>query len=72
MKKPLVFVVMDGVGFGKDPEGDAVKQANTPTLDWLLANCPNTQIKAHGTAVGLPSDADMGNSEVGHNALGCG
>ena len=72
MKKPLVFVVMDGVGFGKDPEGDAVKQANTPTLDWLLANCPNTKIKAHGTAVGLPSDADMGNSEVGHNALGCG
>ena len=72
MKKPLVFVVMDGVGFGKDPEGDAVKMANTPTLDWLLANCPNTKIKAHGTAVGLPSDADMGNSEVGHNALGCG
>ena len=63
---------MDGVGFGKDEAGDAVKQANTPTLDWLLANCPNTRIKAHGTAVGLPSDADMGNSEVGHNALGCG
>ena len=63
---------MDGVGFGKHEAGDAVKQANTPTLDWLLANCPNTRIKAHGTAVGLPSDADMGNSEVGHNALGCG
>lgn len=72
MKKPLVFVVMDGVGFGKDEAGDAVLHANTPTLDWLLANCPNTRIKAHGTAVGLPSDADMGNSEVGHNALGCG
>ena len=63
---------MDGVGYGKDEAGDAVKHANTPTLDWLLANCPNTRIKAHGTAVGLPSDADMGNSEVGHNALGCG
>ncbi len=72
MKKPLVFVVMDGVGFGKDEAGDAVLHANTPTLDWLLANCPHTRIKAHGTAVGLPSDADMGNSEVGHNALGCG
>lgn len=72
MKKPLVFVVMDGVGFGKDEMGDAVKQAHTPTLDWLLANCPHTKLKAHGTAVGLPSDADMGNSEVGHNALGCG
>jgi 2,3-bisphosphoglycerate-independent phosphoglycerate mutase len=29
-------------------------------------------VKAHGTAVGLPSDDDMGNSEVGHNALGAG
>jgi 2,3-bisphosphoglycerate-independent phosphoglycerate mutase len=46
--------------------------ANTPTLDMLLNNYPNTYIKAHGTAVGLPSDDDMGNSEVGHNALGCG
>lgn len=72
MKKPVVLVVMDGIGIGKDDLGDAVKKANTPTLDWLRKNCPNTQIKAHGTAVGLPSDDDMGNSEVGHNALGCG
>jgi len=41
-------------------------------LDHLLATCPHTYLKAHGTAVGLPSDEDMGNSEVGHNALGCG
>ena len=63
---------MDGVGFSKTGLGDAVTLANTPTLDWLLANCPNTRLKAHGGAVGLPSDDDMGNSEVGHNALGCG
>lgn len=63
---------MDGVGKSKTGLGDAVTMANTPTLDRLLAECPHTYIKAHGTAVGLPSDDDMGNSEVGHNALGCG
>ena len=63
---------MDGVGKSKTGLGDAVTLANTPTLDKLLASCPHTYIKAHGTAVGLPSDDDMGNSEVGHNALGCG
>ena len=70
--KPVVLVVMDGVGIGDGGAGDAVKLANTPTLDRLLKECPNTILKAHGTAVGLPSDDDMGNSEVGHNALGCG
>ena len=70
--KKLVLVVMDGVGKSKTGLGDAVTLANTPTLDKLLAECPHTYIKAHGTAVGLPSDDDMGNSEVGHNALGCG
>jgi len=72
MKKPIVLVIMDGVGKGDGGSGDAVVQAKTPTLDSLLATCPNTYLKAHGTAVGLPSDEDMGNSEVGHNALGCG
>lgn len=72
MAKPILLVVMDGVGYSKTGLGDAVTEANTPTLDWLLANCPNTRLKAHGGAVGLPTDDDMGNSEVGHNALGCG
>ena len=72
MKKPIVLVIMDGVGKGDGGSGDAVKVANTPTLDKLFATCPYTWLKAHGTAVGLPSDEDMGNSEVGHNALGCG
>ena len=69
---PVVLVIMDGVGYGKLPEGDAVRTALKPTLDWMHEHCPNTKLKAHGTAVGLPSDADMGNSEVGHNAIGCG
>ena len=69
---PVVLVIMDGVGYGKYAEGDAVKASRMANLDWLTANSPHTQLKAHGTAVGLPSDADMGNSEVGHNAMGCG
>ncbi len=72
MNKPIVLVIMDGVGKGDGGSGDAVKVAKTPTLDRLLSTCPHTYLKAHGTAVGLPSDEDMGNSEVGHNALGCG
>ncbi len=72
MKKPIVLVIMDGVGKGDGGPGDAVAQAKTPTLDKLMATCPMTWLKAHGTAVGLPTDDDMGNSEVGHNALGCG
>ncbi|MCI5778666.1 MAG: 2,3-bisphosphoglycerate-independent phosphoglycerate mutase [Lentisphaeria bacterium] len=69
---PVVLAILDGVGFGKYADGDAVKQANTPVLDALMADCPCTKLKAHGTAVGMPSDADMGNSEVGHNAIGSG
>ena len=69
---PVVLCIMDGVGYGKYEEGDAYKAAITETLDYLTANCPVTSLKAHGTAVGLPSDEDMGNSEVGHNAIGCG
>ena len=72
MEKPIVLVIMDGVGKGDGGSGDAVVVAKTPTLDHLMATCPYTYLKAHGTAVGLPSDEDMGNSEVGHNALGCG
>jgi len=62
---------MDGVGVGRLDEGDAVHLARTPTLD-RLARGPMVHLAAHGTAVGMPSDADMGNSEVGHNALGAG
>jgi 2,3-bisphosphoglycerate-independent phosphoglycerate mutase len=69
---PVVLVIMDGVGYGKYREGDAVADAKMYHLDALKAKSPHTKLKAHGKAVGLPSDDDMGNSEVGHNAMGCG
>ena len=69
---PLLTIVMDGVGIAPDNGANAIAKAHTPTLDYLMANYPTLKIKAHGTAVGLPSDDDMGNSEVGHNALGSG
>ncbi len=72
IKGPLVAVVLDGIGFGKDDGSDGVKVSYTPTLDKLFKEPLFTRLKAHGTAVGLPTDDDMGNSEVGHNALGAG
>ncbi len=69
---PVVLVVMDGVGIGKHPDSDYVRIAETPNLDWLREHALYTEVKAHGKAVGLPDDSDMGNSEVGHNAIGCG
>ena len=72
VKGPLLTIVMDGVGLAPDNGANAVAAAHTPTLDRLMKDYPTVAIKAHGTAVGLPSDDDMGNSEVGHNALGSG
>ncbi len=69
---PVLTIVMDGVGLAPAGEANAVAAANTPTLDWLMKTYPMVTLRAHGTAVGLPSDDDMGNSEVGHNALGAG
>jgi len=69
---PLLLVIMDGIGFGRKDESDAVHLANTPNLDKLLESQLQTRLTAHGPAVGLPSDDDMGNSEVGHNAIGGG
>ena len=72
VKGPVLTVVMDGVGLAPDTIANAVAEAYTPTLDMLMEKHPMVRLKAHGTAVGLPSDDDMGNSEVGHNALGSG
>jgi 2,3-bisphosphoglycerate-independent phosphoglycerate mutase len=69
---PVVVCVMDGVGIGVEDEANAVWLARTPNLDWLKSNAPTTVLAAHGVAVGMPSNADMGNSEVGHNAIGAG
>jgi len=69
---PLLLIIMDGVGIGPGDESNAVHLAETPVLDRLMSGERVTRLKAHGPAVGLPSESDMGNSEVGHNALGAG
>ena len=69
---PVVTIVMNGYGIAKSDVGSAIAAARKPTLDRLFAGYPNITLRAHGTAVGMPSDEDMGNSEVGHNAIGAG
>jgi 2,3-bisphosphoglycerate-independent phosphoglycerate mutase len=69
---PVVLVIMDGIGIGAGDAGDMVAKASKPHLDWLHAHALSTRLRAHGRAVGMPSEGDMGNSEVGHNAIGCG
>ena len=76
---PVALIVLDGVGVAPDKEWNAVTKARTPFLDDLFAGkgpdgCPGlcTELEASGKSVGLPSNGDMGNSEVGHNALGAG
>ena len=69
---PLLLVIMDGIGLTEQTVGNAVAAANTPVLDRLMTRFPMCRLQAHGKAVGLPSDKDMGNSEVGHNAIGAG
>ena len=70
--RPVILCIMDGIAYSKHSKGDAYKQAHTPCLDWLHNNFPHRSLFAHGTYVGLPNNTDMGNSEVGHNAIGSG
>jgi 2,3-bisphosphoglycerate-independent phosphoglycerate mutase len=69
---PTVLAIMDGIGQGKKDLGDAVAAAATPNLDRYATGPLSFSLAAPGTAVGMPSNDDMGNSEVGHNALGAG
>ena len=69
---PLLIIIADGVGVAPPVDSNAVHRAHTPTLDALADSPLYTELAAHGRAVGLPTDDDMGNSEVGHNALGAG
>ncbi|KAK6266267.1 hypothetical protein QUC31_017104 [Theobroma cacao] len=72
--KTVAVVVLDGWGENKPDEFNCIHVAQTPTMDSLKQGAPEKWrlIRAHGTAVGLPTEDDMGNSEVGHNALGAG
>ncbi len=69
---PVLLAIMDGIGHGPDYPGNAVAHAYKPHLEWLALHHPPVLLKAHGKAVGMPTDEDMGNSEVGHNAIGSG
>ena len=71
-KGPLVLLILDGVGIGRQDQFDAVHLSRTPTLDALAVSGNYCTLQASGTAVGLPSDSDMGGSEVGHNIMGAG
>ena len=71
-KGPLLLIIMDGIGIGEQNETNGVFMAKTPCLDRLFQDKNCVLLQAHGKAVGLPSNEDMGNSEVGHNALGAG
>jgi 2,3-bisphosphoglycerate-independent phosphoglycerate mutase len=70
-RRPVVLVILDGWGIGRDEPGNAVLAANTPVMDGLLATYPTTSLLTSGLAVGLP-DGQMGNSEVGHLNIGAG
>ena len=67
-----MLVIADGFGCAPDDPSNAIAQAESPRIDALTTSKLSMELLAHGKAVGLPTDGDMGNSEVGHNALGAG
>ena len=71
MKHPVALIIMDGFGIAEASPSNAVYCANTPYIDSLMKECPNTTLSASGEDVGLP-DGQMGNSEVGHTNIGAG
>ncbi|WP_025184009.1 2,3-bisphosphoglycerate-independent phosphoglycerate mutase [Leptospira kirschneri] len=72
--RKVLLIILDGVGYSpKGPEfGNAIAGAKLPFLNRVWNQFPTLHLQAHGKAVGMPSDDDMGNSEVGHNVLGSG
>lgn len=72
--KLVAMIVLDGWGEASPDKFNCIHVAETPTMDSLKNGAPDKWrlVRAHGTAVGLPTEDDMGNSEVGHNALGAG
>src|SRR6478735_6928211 len=67
----VVLVVLDGWGYRREREGNAIELASTPVWHRLWDSAPRALLDASGLAVGLP-DGQMGNSEVGHLNLGAG
>ena len=71
MKKPLVLCILDGCGIRNESDGNAFKNANKPTFNYLWNKYPHSLLEASGNFVGLPK-GQMGNSEVGHMNIGAG
>jgi len=71
MYKPVILIILDGWGIGKNEKGNAINEAHLPTIDKLKAFYPNTSLQASGISVGLPW-GEPGNSEVGHTTIGTG
>ncbi len=69
--KPTVLAILDGLGYREEEKGNAVKAANTKTLDYLFSEYPHSLLDASEESVGLPK-GQMGNSEVGHLNIGAG
>ena len=69
--RPVMLVVLDGWGWREERTDNAIRQARTPTFDFLWATCPHSLLQASGEDVGLPQ-GQMGNSEVGHLTTGAG
>lgn len=69
--KPVVLCILDGWGLRETRENNAPALADTPTVDRLMATCPNSTLITYGPDVGLPT-GQMGNSEVGHMNIGAG
>lgn len=70
-QKKVALIILDGWGYGRNDQSNAILAANTPFFDSLLKKYPNSKLEASGIAVGLP-EGQMGNSEVGHMNLGAG
>ncbi|MBI1907883.1 2,3-bisphosphoglycerate-independent phosphoglycerate mutase [Candidatus Uhrbacteria bacterium] len=69
--RPAVLIVLDGFGIAPDSEGNAITRARTPVFKKLIQTYPVMALRASGEEVGL-SWGEMGNSEVGHLAIGAG
>ncbi len=70
-ERRMLLVIADGWGLRDEDYGNIIREAHTPNMDTLLANWPNTKLKASGVAVGMP-EGTVGNSESGHSHIGAG
>ena len=68
----LIQIILDGYGVGKKDSTNAIFQAKTPYMDYLLKNYANTELFTHGQFVGLPKKNSLGSSEIGHSTIGAG